>query len=226
MTENNGFLTGTDKEFLRGEREYTGENAKQNRYERRQAIAERARQAFADFALLFDTLDEHERNRIFDTDVDGEVPVPTEGLRSDLTDTVAFLYLALEGEINSEVATNRRFSFPFDSLLDSAIRRAERARYDRRIVVEFEPPEVSVRTNIDAAALESAIDKLARHSYSELTQSEMFSVLYRFGELHGEESYSRLAERVQDRRAELDIDEREPWDVREMFSDLGDTVDE
>jgi len=222
MTKNSGFLTGADKEFLRGEREYTGENAKQNRYERRQAIAERTRQAFADFALLFDTLDEHERNRIFDIDVDSEVPVPTEGLRSDLTDTVAFLYLALEGEIDSEVAANRRFSFPFDSLLGSAVRRAEKARYDRRIVVEFEPPEVTVRTNIDAATLESAIDKLARQSYSELTQSEMFSVLYRFGELHGEESYSRLADRVRARRDELDIDVFSQVDLSEIFGDQRD----
>jgi len=59
----NGFLTNTDKAFLRGEKEY---ETKQGRYDRRRAIAERTRQAFRDFALLCDELNEDERNRIFD----------------------------------------------------------------------------------------------------------------------------------------------------------------
>jgi len=67
MGENNGFLTSTDKEFLRSDGEYyTNDTAKQSRYERRQAIAERTRQAFHDFSLLAQKLNEHERNRIFD----------------------------------------------------------------------------------------------------------------------------------------------------------------
>lgn len=65
----NGFLTNTDKAFLRGEKEY---ETKQGRYDRRRAITERTQQAFRDFALLCDELDEHERNRIFDVG-------PTEG---------------------------------------------------------------------------------------------------------------------------------------------------
>ena len=66
MSNTSGFLSKEDRRFLRGEKEYTGEYASQNRYERRKAIAERARKAFGDFALLHETLDRAERNRIFD----------------------------------------------------------------------------------------------------------------------------------------------------------------
>jgi hypothetical protein len=59
-SEENGFLTDVDKQFLRGEKEY---ESNQGRYDRRRAIAKRTRQAFHDFALLYEVLDEHERDR-------------------------------------------------------------------------------------------------------------------------------------------------------------------
>jgi len=194
MPDERGFLTATDRAFLRGEKEY---EAKQSRYQRREAIAGRARAAFEDFALLLDVMDEAERNRVFDVEPAGERPTPDEGLYADLVDTIAFLYLGLEGELGNRVAQTRPFSVPFDDAIRAGVRRGERARHDRRVAVDVTGLKISVRTDIDVHAINSAIDKIARESYNELTYSEMFAVLQRFGT---EESYERLQERVHDVR--------------------------
>jgi len=60
-----GFLTEADREFIRGEREYS---SKHSRYDRRRAIRERTRRAFADMSLLYNLLDEDELAKIFSTD--------------------------------------------------------------------------------------------------------------------------------------------------------------
>lgn len=197
MSDENGFLTRTDRAFLRGEKEY---EAKQSRYQRREAIAGRARAAFKDFALLLDVMDEAERNRVFDVEPAGERATPDEGLYGDLVDTIAFLYLGLEGELGNRVAQTRPFSVPFDDAIRAGVRRGERARHDRRVAVDVTGLKISVRTDIDVHAINSAIDKIARESYNELTYSEMFAVLQRFGT---EESYERLQERVYDVRRRL-----------------------
>ena len=220
MSDERGFLTATDRAFLRGEKEY---EAKQSRYQRREAIAGRARAAFADFALLLDVMDEAERNRVFDVDPPGGRPMPNQGLYGGLVDTIAFLYLGLEGELHSPVTANRPFSVPFERVVQSGIRKGEKRRYGRRVLVEVDGPDVDVKTNIDGGMVDAAIDKIARQSYSELTHSEMFAVLFRFGEIHGDESYSRLAERVEERRDELGIDAGDPLDIENLYS--GDDVE-
>lgn len=218
----NGFLTDRDKKFLTGEKEYTGDNAKQLRYQTRRAIRERTRAAYRDFALLYEVLDENERNKIFDIDVEGQVPPRHHGLYSDLVDTIAFLYLSLKGDVDSQVVTEREFAPHFDSILEAAIKSGEKRRYPRPVLVEVEPPDVDVRTNIDSGTQEGAIDKIAARDYDELTEEEMFTLLFRFGELHGDESYERLRDRVEERREKMNIREREAWDLREMFADLDD----
>lgn len=214
MSKGNGFLTGADRDFLNGEKEYTGKHAKQNRYKRREGIAKRTRAAFADFALLYDQLDESERNRIFD--VGGRegmgVPTPERGLYADLVNTVAFLYLALEGEHDSSTTTDRWFSVPFERVLKQGVKSAEQRRYGRRVLVVVGDLEVDVRTTLGPQTIQAAIDKLARQEYASLTESEMFAILFEFGEKHYD-SYSRLADRVDERRAELEVDVEDIIDV-------------
>ena len=218
MSNTSGFLSQEDRRFLRGEKEYTGEYASQNRYQRRKAIAERARKAFGDFALLHETLDRAERNRIFDVEPPAGHPMPTAGLFGDLIDTIAFLYLGLEGELNSSVTSNRAFSVPFDRVVRAGVRKAERQRYGRPVVVSVAGLEVDVTTNIDAHTTDAAIDKIARQSYNDLTQGEMISVLARYDRVHGEESYARLTEHVKERRKELGIDAGPQVDIETLFA--------
>lgn len=220
MSEEKGFLTEVDRAFLTGEKEYTGDNAKQLRYQRRQAIAERTRQAFHDFSLLFDVLDEHERDRIFNVTETTATPDEMEPFYNALVDTVAFLYLSLEGEVNSDSNLTRSFSKPFDSVLSFGVKRGEKARHTERehllVTIDF---EVDVDYTIDLNHVDHAIDKLARREHSELTEREMFAVLtsYEPDGIHGEDSYTRLADRIRERRDELGIDTGEPLDVEELF---------
>ena len=58
-------LTKTQRAFLKGEKEYTGEHAKQQRYQRRQAIKERVENTLQDFRLLFETWDERGSGSLF-----------------------------------------------------------------------------------------------------------------------------------------------------------------
>jgi len=61
-------LTKTQRAFLKGEKEYTGEHAKQERYQRRQAIKERVENTLRDFELLFETWDERGSGSLFGDD--------------------------------------------------------------------------------------------------------------------------------------------------------------
>lgn len=120
MADSKGFLTSTDREFLRGKKEY---DSKQSRYDRRQAIRERTRAAFHDFSLLYETLDRSERNKIF-------APADeSHSLFRAMIDTMAFLYHALEGDVDSNQAHQHPFPYPFDQLLRTGVRHGEISRH-------------------------------------------------------------------------------------------------
>lgn len=229
MSEERGFLTKVDREFLTGEREYTGENAKQQRYERREAIAARTRAAFRDFQLLYETLDEHERNRIFDVgdDVISDKDLINE-FHSALVDTLAFIYLSLETEVESDTLHYRSFRVPFNAILQQAVKKGEVDRYDRELFhtmvkVEF---NVEVKEGIDPHTSDRAIEKIADMRFNELTEEEMFSLLFSYDPLrtiHEGRDYTALDERIQNKRDELgvgrELSEEESEALREMIDD-------
>jgi hypothetical protein len=91
MSEHKGFLTDTDKAFLRGEKEYTGDNAAQMRYQRRQAIRERARNACRDFSVLLDEVDPEEVAKLFPF---GDDTQDTAGVYSGMADALALFFVS------------------------------------------------------------------------------------------------------------------------------------
>jgi len=91
MSEHKGFLTDTDKAFLRGEREYTGDNAAQMRYQRRQAIRERTRNACRDFSLLLAELDPEEVAKLFPF---GDDTQDTAGVYDGMADALALFFVS------------------------------------------------------------------------------------------------------------------------------------
>ena len=214
MSGEKGFLTNVDREFLTGEKEYSGENAKQQRYERREAIAARARQAFRDFALLYDAVDQHERDRIFDVGDDMHDHDAVNEFHGALVDTLAFMYLSLEGEVGSDTIRHRGRSFrvPFETILKQGVKKGEVSRYDRdmfrsMVSVEF---DVDVKEGTDHLRTQRAIDKIARMRFSELTEEEMYSLLYLYEpdgvlEALGSGGYTELDKRVREKRDELGI---------------------
>lgn len=101
MSGGKGFLTETDRKYLRGEKEYTGENAKQMRYQRRQSIRDRTANAFRDFALLYHDLPPEERRKVLATirESEGhEWGIAREGGDWLLTVAVQFIYLLLDDD--------------------------------------------------------------------------------------------------------------------------------
>lgn len=97
-----GILTLEDREFLRGEREHISQGSK---YNTRRRIRQRIEDAILDFSVLFEELDDREREQIFGprerfvpsrefedmTTIQPEESVPDE-LKRGLIDAVAFLY--------------------------------------------------------------------------------------------------------------------------------------
>ncbi|QLD88285.1 hypothetical protein HWV07_04245 [Natronomonas salina] len=204
MTEHRGFLTDVDKLFLQGGKAY---DSKQQRYERRRAIRERTREAFKDFAVLYGSLSEEERNKIFDV---GESVTDQEALnefQDGLVDTIAFMYLSLEGESDSDAIYHRSFRVPFDTILKQGVKKGEADRQPGetlriRIAVDFDV-DVSNMEMIDA---ERAIDKIARLRDNELTEKEMQSLLHGFDPargIHGD--WDDLSDRIRERRDEIEM---------------------
>lgn len=230
MSDEQGFLTKTDRAFLEGWREYTGKNAKQQRYERREAIAARTRRAFSDFSLLYNELDERERNRIFDV---GEGFTDADALnefQDVLVDVLAFLYRSIEGEADSDAIMRRSFRTPFKEILGQAVAKAEVDRHARKAstsmaIVDFEVELRDTRL-VDPA---HAIDKIARGRPHELTEIEMYNLIHQFNPITGRargHRYTELDERVERRRSELLAELEVPTDEEERWIDERDDPDD
>jgi len=58
-------LTTEDRRWLTGEKDYEGEHAKQQRYQRRRDIRERIYNSLLDFTILFEHLEADEREKLF-----------------------------------------------------------------------------------------------------------------------------------------------------------------
>lgn len=217
----NGFLTERDRKFLRGEKEYTGENAKQMRYQARRAIRERTRAAFRDFSLLYNILDETERKKIFNV---ADEPLDTDGglsreTRDGITDTLAFLYISLAGEVGEEFSRLTQPGVPeFESALEQAISQAEHDRRPdhERVAGPFVSTEltVDVDTKVD---VEAAAEKLARGDVRRLSEAELRALVQTANENVDTLAFEPL---IDEKRKELGLEPEEiRRDIHEWFMD-------
>lgn len=88
----NAMLTTEDRRWLRGEKRYEGEHAKQQRYQRRRDIRERVYNSLLDFSVLFEHLEEAEREKLFGTPGTKQTPITDDRELSDgIRDAFAFL---------------------------------------------------------------------------------------------------------------------------------------
>lgn len=88
----NGMLTTEDRRWLTGEKTYEGEHAKQQRYQRRRDICERVYNSLLDFSILFEHLEETEREKLFGTPgVDQRAFIDDRDLSNGVRDGLAFL---------------------------------------------------------------------------------------------------------------------------------------
>lgn len=173
MDETDGFLTATDRSFLRGETTY---ESRQGRYQRQKAIRDRTRAAFRDFTVLFEELTETERERIFEPLDDAEyhphaVPArdgePPElyqkgmSLSGDIAGTLMFLYLGL-----------RPHDTLFQSLVEAAVHQTERRRFGQLV-----SPSLTIEETFPFETLNDGIDKLETGNVTDLDDTERQTLL-------------------------------------------------
>lgn len=146
-----GILTPSDREFLLGRKtDYTEHSKKQ----KRNRIRRRLRNSLLDFTILFEHLEDRDRETVFN---------PEDEDRGDYTkgiiDTLGFLHLGTIG-----------YYVPFKDMLGQGVNRAEQklAGSDYRMVtVDFNVDPVG---QID---VDEVIDKLEYGSFDEVTDEEL-----------------------------------------------------
>lgn len=88
----NAMLTTEDRRWLTGDKEYEGEHAKQQRYQRRKDIRERVRNSVLDFTILFEHLDDDQCEAIFELLAEGNssTTAERESFANGVRDALAF----------------------------------------------------------------------------------------------------------------------------------------
>lgn len=129
-------LTKTDRKFLRHKEEYyTGKNAKQQRWERRENIRTRVGVSLDDFGILLNHLSESERKNIF-----GEYSGPNrrkfknEQTREGVIYALAFLMK--EAGVTSYMGNGRSTNLFKEIMLEALRRVGEKEGY---LVQDFDP---------------------------------------------------------------------------------------
>jgi len=168
-------LTPTDRDFLLGRKtDYTEHSKKQ----KRNRIRRRVQNAILDFSLLFGSLEDRDRNTVFDPD-DDEREAFTEGI----TDMLAFLHLGTMG-----------YSTPFEDMLSEGVGRAEQhlagSSY-RMVDVEFNVDSVGC---IDTGEV---IEKIENEEFAQITDEELRAFV-RLLSMTDEFSPAEAQERIED----------------------------
>lgn len=146
-----GILTPSDREFLLGQKtDYTEHSKKQ----KRNRIRRRLRNAILDFSIIFEHLEERDREMVFDPDDEAR-----EAYTRGITNMLGFLHLGTMG-----------YYVPFKHMLAEGVNKAEQrlAGSDYRMVnVEFNVDPVG-RIDVD-----DVIDKLDNDEFEQLTDEEL-----------------------------------------------------
>ena len=155
-----GILTPSDREFLLGRKtDYTEHSKKQ----KRNRIRRRLRNAILDFTILFEHLEERDRETVFNPD-DDDRDAYTRGI----TDMLAFLHLGTMG-----------YHTPFKHMLSKGVNKAEQELADsdyRMVSVDFNVDPVG-RIDVDAV-----VDKLDSGAFDDLTDEELRAFVRLLGE--------------------------------------------
>ncbi|WP_458209288.1 hypothetical protein [Haladaptatus sp. NG-SE-30] len=146
-----GILTPSDREYLIGRKsDYTEHSKKQ----KRNRIRRRLRNAILDFTILFEHLEDRDRETVFNPDDDAR-----DAYTQGITDMLAFLHLGTMG-----------YYTPFKDMLAEGVNKAEQelAGSDYRMVtVDFNVDPVG---QID---VDEVIDKLEFGDFEEITDEEL-----------------------------------------------------
>ncbi|WP_136603240.1 hypothetical protein [Salinigranum halophilum] len=155
-----GILTPSDREFLLGRKtDYTEHSKKQ----KRNRIRRRLRNAILDFTILFEHLEDRDRETVFNPDDENR-----EAYTRGITDMLAFLHLGTMG-----------YHTPFKHMLAKGVNKAEQELADseyRMVNVEFNVDPVG-QIDVDAV-----VDKLDAGAFDDLTDEELRAFVRLLGE--------------------------------------------
>ena len=158
-----GILTPSDREYLLGRKtDYTDHSKKQ----KRNRIRRRVRNAILDFTILFEHLEDRDRETVFNPDDDAR-----EAYTQGITDLLAFLHLGTMG-----------YYTPFKDMLAQGVNEAEQelAGSDYRMVtVDFNVDPVG-RIDVD-----EVIDKLEFGDFGDVTDEELRAFVRLLAESEG-----------------------------------------
>lgn len=222
-------LTQDQREFLRrtlrGEEVYEGTNAGQQRYQMRNRIRERVRASICDFSLLFEALDERDRDHIFNPGATGEPIEEFEAFENGVIDTIAFLYLCTVGGSKVERTQERTFVAAFDILLDRGVSRAEVRRRGEEPSEDLVDVDFSV-TFTDPSVIDPAgiAYKLAEGDAYDISDSELRAFVLR-SMVDGDFAPGEVFGRIEHYTTHL-LREREKNEDMETQGETDDTVDE
>ncbi|EJN57714.1 hypothetical protein [Halogranum rubrum] len=146
-----GILTPSDREFLLGRKtDYTEHSKKQ----KRNRIRRRLRNSILDFSILFDHLEDRDRETVFNPEADAR-----DDYTQGVIDMLGFLHLGTMG-----------YHVPFKDMLGQGVNRAEQklAGSDYRMVtVDFNVDPVG---QID---VDEVVDKLDGGNFDQITDEEL-----------------------------------------------------
>ncbi|MFC6718189.1 hypothetical protein ACFQGT_11170 [Natrialbaceae archaeon GCM10025810] len=187
-----GILTPSDRDFLLGRKtDYTEHSKKQ----KRNRIRRRVRNAVLDFSILFEYLEDRDRNTVFDPDDEDR-----EALTQGITDVLAFLHLGTMG-----------YYTPFKDMLSEGVGKAEQrlagSNY-RMVNVEFNVDPVG---KID---VDEVVEKLENDEFAQLTDEELRAFV-RLLTMSEEFSSSETREAIKDRVDEFSHEVEESAEARD-----------
>lgn len=151
-------FTETQRAFIRGEHEYSGRTAKQQRYQMRERIRKRIVDALADFAFVCEYMEDRETERVFATLVEDEdiEAVPT------LARVLELIYVGAFPEHNL-----------FEASLERGVRNAERRQLgedtDKILTVDFDVK----RTPVTEVRMNEIFQKINQLRWGDLTEPEL-----------------------------------------------------
>ncbi|ADD07319.1 uncharacterized protein Nmag_3778 (plasmid) [Natrialba magadii ATCC 43099] len=187
-----GILTPSDRDFLLGRKtDYTDHSKKQ----KRNRIRRRVRNAILDFSILFEYMEERDRETVFDPDNEDR-----DAYTQGITDMLAFLHLGTMG-----------YHTPFKDMLSEGVGKAEQrlagSNY-RMVNVEFNVDPVG---QID---VDEVIEKLDNEEFAELTDEELRAFV-RLLTMSDEFSSDETRENIKDRLDEYSSKVEESAQARE-----------
>ncbi|ELZ04997.1 hypothetical protein C482_02546 [Natrialba chahannaoensis JCM 10990] len=187
-----GILTPSDRDFLLGRKtDYTDHSKKQ----KRNRIRRRVRNAILDFSILFEYMEERDRETVFDPDNEDR-----DAYTQGITDMLAFLHLGTMG-----------YHTPFKDMLSEGVGKAEQrlagSNY-RMVNVEFNVDPVG---QID---VDEVIEKLDNEEFAELTDEELRAFV-RLLTMSDEFSPDAAREHIKDRLDEYSSNVEESAQARE-----------